>query len=68
MTRRRTFQVDVTVGGKLNLDIEAESATIARAIAEYLFDQPGYAAEYDPPSQKPSSVSPSRSSTREDAS
>jgi len=45
---RRTFQVDVTVGRTLSLDIEAASAEIARAIAEYLFEHPGYAAEYDP--------------------
>ena len=47
MSPRRTFQVDVTVGCTLSLDIEAESTTIAQAIAEYLFRQPGYAAEYD---------------------
>jgi len=48
MSPRRTFQVDVTVGRTLSLDIEAVNAETARAIAEYLFEQPGYAAEYDP--------------------
>lgn len=48
MSPRRTFRVDVTVGRTLSLDIEAESAGTAKAIAEYLFEQPGYAAEYDP--------------------
>ena len=48
MSPRRTFQVDVTVGRTLSLDIEAENAGTAKAIAEYLFEQPGYAAEYDP--------------------
>ncbi len=47
MSPRRTFQVDVSVGRTLSLDIEAESAGIAQAIAEYLFRQPGYATEYD---------------------